>query len=620
AGPPRPAPVPPPVPAVAVRSTAATYRPLGTWYKEVPGAVLALTFGDGLTVTSTQDYGNGPVVSTITADYAVTPGGTVHGVVTGTDADTAGNQAADPWNHATLAARLQEGVDQAFAFRCRPTAGGLMVSNTTFQLAIKDGGDPPGCTFDGRYTFAPDGKVPAPKPATVAKTAPQVVLPPAPAVYAQPVVVESAPLPVACPQPAVAAVTYAVPPLPPIPPLPSTTVMVAPAAPAVAVGRTNGLPVGTWFREVGPVRMTLAVQDGTLSLTTTMTAEVEGKSITQGLVVTADCYTTRDGLVGVVTGADVVFEGELPAGLAAEVAKGMAEVGKIQKALADKPFALSCRVVDGCLMVGNVRLAVPKLDGGAFDGLEDGSLIAGRYKPAGENGPPTQQAVKVVEETTLNATLPSPRYLEHHPPYFAPDPSFPLPRELAAQTEVVPACAVAPEPREVVKAAACEHVCPAAGVCPAGVRACVEGPARMTLADVMTLAKAGLGDEVIVTQLRLTGSTFSLTTADLVALKRAGVSDRVIVTMQIGEDDQPQHLTPERIHGGVSYSADPNVRVECLLDASADLRQASEQRLWFYSHPVYLGTDWLYGGFSSGIGPWTPPRKVWWYTGLIGGI
>ena len=32
-------------------------------------------------------------------------------------------------------------------------------------------------------------------------------------------------------------------------------------------------------------------------------------------------------------------------------------------------------------------------------------------------------------------TLPSPRYLEHYPQYFAPDPSFPLPRELATQTE-----------------------------------------------------------------------------------------------------------------------------------------------------------------------------------------
>lgn len=32
-------------------------------------------------------------------------------------------------------------------------------------------------------------------------------------------------------------------------------------------------------------------------------------------------------------------------------------------------------------------------------------------------------------------TLPSPRYLEHYPQYAAPDPAFPLPRELASQED-----------------------------------------------------------------------------------------------------------------------------------------------------------------------------------------
>lgn len=32
-------------------------------------------------------------------------------------------------------------------------------------------------------------------------------------------------------------------------------------------------------------------------------------------------------------------------------------------------------------------------------------------------------------------TLPSPRYLEHQPQYFPADPTFPLPRELATQTD-----------------------------------------------------------------------------------------------------------------------------------------------------------------------------------------
>ena len=32
-------------------------------------------------------------------------------------------------------------------------------------------------------------------------------------------------------------------------------------------------------------------------------------------------------------------------------------------------------------------------------------------------------------------TLPSPRYLQHYPQYFSPDPEFPLPRELASQED-----------------------------------------------------------------------------------------------------------------------------------------------------------------------------------------
>jgi hypothetical protein len=36
---------------------------------------------------------------------------------------------------------------------------------------------------------------------------------------------------------------------------------------------------------------------------------------------------------------------------------------------------------------------------------------------------------------TAGMTLPSGRYLEHFPQYFTPDPSFPLPRELASQED-----------------------------------------------------------------------------------------------------------------------------------------------------------------------------------------
>ncbi|MBX9628270.1 MAG: hypothetical protein K2X82_31010 [Gemmataceae bacterium] len=663
------APAMPPV-AVAVRTAAATYRPLGTWYKETPGAVVSLSFGpdgDALTAKVCATCDGTTATVTLTADCSVTKDGTIHGVITGGDVTADGEkELAGPDRHA-LAAAVQGLIDQPFSFRCRPADGGLMVGGVKVAAGKPVPADvvPPEGLLTGKFRHAADGKVPAPKPAPqterVSLPVPVPHYEPHGSVYATPVLpcpdtverigvdfnvnppvsvrcvgpacpipapatpyvvpLTGCPAPVLLPQPcpvaapypappvAVAPVTYAVP-----PPVPTTvTVMPAPPMPVPAVSvvaRANPLPVGTWCREVGPVRMTLTIKDTTLSLATTMTAEVEGKRFTQGLLVTADCYPARDGgLVGVLTGADVVLDGELFDEKAVELTKVLAEVGKLHKALTDKPFALSYRVVDGCLMVSNVRLAAAKLDGGALDGLEDGSLIAGRYKPAGDTG-----ATKPLKVRAVEMTLPSPRYLE--PQYFAVESEFPLPREPAAQVVTIERCDVAPEPRPTVKAAACEHACPAAtgDVLVAGARGYVDGPAKMTMADVTTLARAGLADDVIVTQIEVTGSRFALTTADLVALKQAGVSDRVIVAMQIGCTSQP----PERTHGGVMYNSDPNVRMQQLLNQSEDLRQMGEEwrRFWFRDQPSHLTPERIHGGIVQNATPATDAQRFSFGTSL----
>jgi hypothetical protein len=55
---------------------------------------------------------------------------------------------------------------------------------------------------------------------------------------------------------------------------------------------------------------------------------------------------------------------------------------------------------------------------------------------------------------------------------------------------------------------------------------------RMGIADVMHLAQQGHDDQVIINQIRSTGSTFQLTASDLDMLKNSGVSARVIAEMQ----------------------------------------------------------------------------------------
>ena len=61
-----------------------------------------------------------------------------------------------------------------------------------------------------------------------------------------------------------------------------------------------------------------------------------------------------------------------------------------------------------------------------------------------------------------------------------------------------------------------------------------------------------------------------------------------------------KHLTPERIHGGIllnQYSSDPNVRMEQLLSQSDDLRQIQNawRRFWFNDQPSHLTPERIHG-------------------------
>lgn len=57
-------------------------------------------------------------------------------------------------------------------------------------------------------------------------------------------------------------------------------------------------------------------------------------------------------------------------------------------------------------------------------------------------------------------------------------------------------------------------------------------PGPTTVNDVITLTQQGVSDDVIINQIRSTGSVFTLTPTDLGTLKQYNVSDRVIQAMQ----------------------------------------------------------------------------------------
>ena len=50
----------------------------------------------------------------------------------------------------------------------------------------------------------------------------------------------------------------------------------------------------------------------------------------------------------------------------------------------------------------------------------------------------------------------------------------------------------------------------------------------MSAADVKALAKGGMSEEVIISQIRTSHAVFHLTTAEILDLKQSGVSDKII--------------------------------------------------------------------------------------------
>jgi Glycine zipper len=75
----------------------------------------------------------------------------------------------------------------------------------------------------------------------------------------------------------------------------------------------------------------------------------------------------------------------------------------------------------------------------------------------------------------------------------------------------------------------------------------VEQGQPLAVSDVQALAHAGIGDDLIISQIRNSRTVYHLTTADIIALKNSGVSERVIDFMI----NTPSQLEPAQVAGVV---------------------------------------------------------------------
>jgi hypothetical protein len=124
----------------------------------------------------------------------------------------------------------------------------------------------------------------------------------------------------------------------------------------------------------------------------------------------------------------------------------------------------------------------------------------------------------------------------------------------------------------------------------------IEQGQPLAVADVESLAKAGIGDDLIISQIRNSRTVYHLTTADIIALKDAGVSNKIIDYMintptQIGSAGE----------GGVVGIAPPAPLPETIVEAPGP------DYVWVGGAWVWLGGRWVWHP-----GYWHRPMHPYW--------
>jgi hypothetical protein len=179
---------------------------------------------------------------------------------------------------------------------------------------------------------------------------------------------------------------------------------------------------GTWVRMVGPVVYVVQIAPDHLTITASGASQMEeGKVTTEGLILTADYQMMPDGttMIGLITSVDARLEGELATEAPAQ--NMGADLLRIQKAMTDKPFALSVRKYGDALVIGNVRM--PEVE------QSEGSplfVLGGRYTPAGDKPLPKPKVVKIQPPQQYLPVIVPTGYGFPTPPGYGPSSPYPL--------------------------------------------------------------------------------------------------------------------------------------------------------------------------------------------------
>ena len=123
----------------------------------------------------------------------------------------------------------------------------------------------------------------------------------------------------------------------------------------------------------------------------------------------------------------------------------------------------------------------------------------------------------------------------------------------------------------------------------------VEQSQPLTITDIKALAKAGVSDDLIISQIRNSRTIYQLRTMDIVDLKNAGVSEKVIDFMI----NTPTQMQPAAV-AGVVGTTPPTPVVEPVVVAP------SPEYVWVPGAWVWFGNCWVWHG-----GYWHRPLHHW---------
>ena len=110
----------------------------------------------------------------------------------------------------------------------------------------------------------------------------------------------------------------------------------------------------------------------------------------------------------------------------------------------------------------------------------------------------------------------------------------------------------------------------------------------LTVADIKAMTKAGVSDDLVISQIRNSRTVYHLSTADIIDLKNSGVNDKIIDFMI----NSPTQVPSDQVAGVVGTSPPPPVVEQVIVAPDPDYVWVGGAWVWFGGRWVWHHGYW----------------------------